>query len=587
MGQFFKFLFASCLGTFLALVLIGFIGVMVMVGVASSGQQKVNIKPNTVLHLQFNKEIPEKTNNLPLDPFSLENQKILGLQEIVETLERAAKDDNIKGVFLEVDDFYAGLATTGAIRQSLMDFKESGKFITAYGKYESQSAYYLTTTADEIFLHPLGIVDFRGFSVQVPHFKNLFDKIGVNAQVYYAGKFKSATEPYRRSEMSPENRLQYREFLDEIYNRFINEIASARKINQDSLRRYADEFVGLDTDKALAVGMVDGLAMRDSVLLAIKSKVGLGEKDKLQLVDLENYNASLASNSNFKIKDKIAVLYAEGAIVDGKAENGMIGDEEYAEVIQKIRKDDKIKAIVLRVNSGGGSASASETIWKELSLARQEGKPVIVSMGDYAASGGYYIACMADSIFAEPNTLTGSIGVFNMIPSIQNLLKEKLGINVDTVRTGKMSAGFSLSHDLTEEQGAVIQARVNSMYSVFLDRVSEGRDIAKEKVDEIAQGRIWSGVKAMELGLVDQMGDLERAIKAAASSANLDKYRVVEFPVIKDPLLQLLEQWTGEELRSYSALEKELFKQYPQYKELHQILQSNGYQARLPIVLNF
>lgn len=588
MGQFFKFLFASCLGFVLAAFALSVIGTAMLVQIATEAEKPAPIQPNSVLKLTFDNPIPEKTNNLDMDPFDFKNQKILGLQEMVRSLETAKEDDNIKGILLEVDGVYTGFATISVLRDALIDFKDSGKFIIAYSKYYTQGAYYLASTADEVHLNPLGMIDFRGFAAQVPFFKTMLDKVGIKMQVFYAGKFKSATEPYRRDNMSDENRLQIREYLGDMYNLFLQDISDTRNISVPELKRLADDYAASEPEQALQAQLIDKITYRDESIQTVRNKLGLEEEDKLNLVSLKTYHSSKPWSSNAKTRDRVAIIYAEGTIIDGSGINGTIGDEKYVKLIDKVRKDDRVKAVVLRVNSPGGSAMSSENIWRAISQVKEVGKPVIVSMGDYAASGGYYIACLADSILAEPNTITGSIGVFNMIPSTQKLLNDKIGIRFDTVKTGKFSHGFSPFIDLSPEEGRIIQKRTNMMYETFLKRVGDGRNMTRDDVHAVAQGRVWTGLKAKDIGLVDKLGDLDDAVKIAAGMANLEEYRITELPQPKEALQEFLEYFMDvEDIRTRSMLKKELGSLYPHYQFVQELQSSNGMQMRLPFLMPF
>lgn len=588
MGQFLKMLLASCLGVFLAMCLLSLVGVSIIAGLANQAEKPKHVSPNSVLHLTFENEIPEQTNNLEMQTFDLQNQKILGLADIVHAIEAAGKDDNIKGILLETEQLGSGFATASTLRDAIADFRSQGKFVIAYSKYYTQGAYYMASAADEVHVNPLGLIDFRGFASQVPFFKDMLDKVGIKMQVFYAGKFKSATEPYRRNDMSPENRLQLREFLNDVYGVFLKDISDSRKIEVPELRRIADGYLAGDPAEALRLKMVDGVGYRDEVLAGIRTRLGLEEKDKISLVKLGDYFAANPPKSNFNIKDKIAVIYAEGTILDGKGDPGSIGDEKYVKLIEKIAADDKVKAVVLRVNSPGGSAMSSENIWRALTLLKDTGKPLVVSMGDYAASGGYYIACAADSILAEPNTLTGSIGVFNMLPSAHKLFNEKLGIHFDTVKTGRFATALSPMYDVSEDEARFLQKRTDQMYETFLKRVGDGRRMKRDAVNEIAQGRVWTGQKAIEIGLVDRLGSLEDAIASAAKLADIDEYRTVDYPAVKDPIQQLIEDLTGvEEARTRSAIKSQLGDWYPYYAFLQEIQSSKGAQARLPFMMPF
>jgi protease-4 len=589
MGQFIKFFFASCLGVIVGTLVLGLLSVLIIAGIARSmEEQKQPVAANTVLHLKFDKPIPERTNNLPLDPFRIKDQKILGVHEILAALERAGKDDNVKGILLETDGLMSGLATADLIRDGLAAFKKEGKFVYAYANSYSQGGYYLASAANKVYLNPIGILDFRGFAAEIPFFKDMLDKVGVKMQIYYAGKFKSATEPFRRTNISEENRMQIREYLEVIYSEFLSDIAEGRNVPVSELRRIADGYLAFMPENALQLKMVDELGYQDKVMDDMRKKLGMKEREKIPTMSIEAYNTANPSKSNYKARQKIAVVYAEGSIIDGKGEPGNIGDKKYVEILSQIRKDEKVKAIVLRVNSGGGSAMASENILREIELAKQAGIKVVVSMGDYAASGGYYIACKADSIFAEPNTLTGSIGVFSMIPSAQMLLNKKIGISFDTVKTGNLAAGISPVRDMSETEGKIMQVMVDHLYDTFLGHVAQGRGLSKDAVNEIAQGRVWTGAKALELGLVDRIGDLSDAITSAALLAEVKDYRITEYPKIKEPIQQLIEDLTeGSSLQSERWIKRQLGDVYPHYRYLRELQDSKGLQARLPFVIPF
>ena len=592
MAQFFKFLFASCLGTALALVLLTFIGISALSGIANSASQtqKVSIQPNAVLRLDFKNVVPEKTNNLPMDPFDFENQAVVGLTDFVATLKKAKEDPDIKGIYLNAPIVMAGKATSSVIHAALLDFKSSGKFIMAYGDFYTQGAYYLASTADSLFLNPVGAVDFRGLSSTVTYYKGMLDKLDVEMKIYYAGQFKSATEPLRADKMSEQNRLQVREYLGALYDIFIRDIAASRKISEVELKQIADRFDGFSAQKSVSTRLVDRLAYEDEVFAAMKKQVGLGEKEKLQLVSLEDYYEARGKKLDLSTKEKIAVIYAEGEISDGAStEPGGIYGEDYVKMLRKIRQDDNIKAIVLRVNSPGGSSMASDVILREIQLCQRAGKPVVVSMGDLAASGGYYIACQADSIFAEPNTITGSIGVFGIVPNLAKTMRKNLGITADTVRTGRFSAFGSPLVEFSKEEDALIQNRVEQTYEEFLQRVATGRKKTRDQIHEVAQGRVWTGTKAQALGLVDQIGGLDRAIAAAAKLAGLEKYRTTEYPRTTSGIEQIIERFSKKKNRDDSVkswlLRQELGDMYPMYQSLIQLRKSNGLQARLPYEL--
>lgn len=589
MNQFFKFMFASCLGTALALALLSLIGISILAGVAGSASQtqKVSVKPNSVLTLEFKNAIPEKTNNIPMDPFALNQKDILGLTDMVKAIHHAKEDPDIKGIYINATYVAAGKATSSVLREALADFKSSGKFVVSYANFYTQNAYYLASVSDSILVNPVGAVDVRGYSSMIAFFKGMLDKMDVQMRIFYAGKFKSATEPFRLDKMSDENRLQVREYVDALYASFVRDIATSRNLSEAEFRRLADAYAGRSAQSALEARLVDRIAYEDEAFDLIKSRIGLDKKDKLHRISIESYFDSKIKGTAKPARDKIAVVYAEGTIADGaKGEPGEILDGDYVKMLRKIRQDEQIKAVVMRINSPGGSVLASENIYRELQLCKEAGKPVVVSMGDVAASGGYYIACLADSIFAEPNTITGSIGVFGVVPVLQKTMKENLGITFDTVRTGRYSAFGSPFYDFSPEESKIIQDRIEWIYGDFLQKVAKGRNRTPEQINEIAQGRVWSGVKAKEIGLVDDLGGLDRALAAAASLAGVEKYRTTEYPRTKNGLQQFIEQITDQEDTQDDVkawlIRSELGDMYPVYKTFQDYRKNSGIQARLP-----
>jgi protease IV len=592
MNQFFKFLFASCLGTFLALGLLFFIGFSLLAGIAGSAteKKKVGVKPNSVLEINLNQAIPEKTNNLPLDPFDFEQRDVLGLTDMVHAIQKAKEDPDIKGIYLNGTVVMAGKATSSVLREALQDFQSSGKFVLSYAPFYTQNAYYLASVSDSILMNPLGAVDFRGLSTMIAFYKDMLDKLDIQMKIFYAGKFKSATEPFRLDKMSDENRLQIREYLFALNDIMINDIAVSRKMDAADMHKAADHFDGRSAETALAAGLIDRIVYEDEAHLALKKMVGLNKDEKLQLVDLTDYFNARGKKTDYTAKDKIAVVYAEGTIKDGKSpESGDIFDGQYVKLLRSIRKDDKVKAMVLRINSPGGSVLASENILREIRLFQETGRPVVVSMGDLAASGGYYIAATADSIFAEANTLTGSIGVFGIVPILQKTMKENIGITFDTVRTGKYSAFGTPFYNFSTDEDRIIQDRIDRIYDQFIALVADGRNMSREQVHEIAQGRVWAGTTAKSIGLVDDIGGLDRALSAASALAGIEKYRISEYPRTKTGMEQLLEKLTNKEDRDNTikswVLRSEMDELYPMYKTLQDIRTSKGIQARMPYEL--
>jgi protease-4 len=593
MPQFLKYLLASCLGTTLALGLLLFLGFGALVGLAGSASEdkKVQLSSNSILELKLDAVIPEKTNNTEMSPFDLESQYILGVTDIVKMIQLAKEDSDIKGIYINPSLFLAGKASAATIRAALEDFKTSGKFIIAYANFYSQSGYYIASVADSVLLNPVGGIEFKGYAATITFFKEMLDKLDVQMRIFYAGQFKSATEPFRLDKISDQNRLQTRVYLNALYDIFIDDISRTRSIPAAELRAIADRLDGFSAEGALKSRLVDRLVHEDEVLEMMKSKIGLESKEKLRKISLTDYYlAKDKGQEKGSGKDKIAVVYAEGSITDGKSSvAGGITDGQYVKILRKLRNDDHIKAIVLRINSPGGSVMASENIYREVLLCKQAGKPVVVSMGDVAASGGYYIACQADSIFAEPGTITGSIGVFGLIPILQKTMKENVGITVDTVKTGRHSAFGSPLLDFSPEESQMIQARIEATYEDFLGKVAVGRHKTRDQVDSIAQGRVWPGGMAKQIGLVDEIGGLDRAIQSASRLAQLEKYKIKEYPETKTPIEQFVEKLMNveerEEAVSTAVLRSELGELYPMYRSLRDLRNAKGIQARLPYEL--
>jgi protease IV len=585
----FKLIFTSCLGVFAAFASLFLVAIIWGLVAAATGSDKADIKKNAVLELSFDKAIPEKTDNSASSgKFSFDTDETIGLNDIVKSIRKAKTDEKIKGIYLNLDMSGMGGATASTIRRELVDFKQSGKFIVAYAEQYSQGEYYLASVADKVFLHPLsGVmsgIDFKGMGVVMPFYKGLLDKLEVKPQIFYAGKFKSATEPFRLDKMSDENRLQMRTLINEFYGITLQDIAASRNIPVSELRNIADNMLLRTPQDALKYKMADSLLYRDQVISFIKNKIGVEDKKKIPFVSLEKYADTLDKEPSSD-DNRIAIITAEGEIINSEEDDpGVIQGTRYAKLLEKVRKDDKVKAVVLRVNSPGGDAVASENMWREVKLLKEAGKPVVVSMGDYAASGGYYIACAADSIFAEKRTLTGSIGVFAMMFSIEKALKNKLGVTFDSLKTGKFSQGIA-PLELNKEQGDILQHQTEQMYEIFLQRVAEGRHKTRDAVNEIAQGRVWTGTKGVELGLVDRIGTLDDAIKSAATLAKLGSYGVKEYPYPKDKIHQILDKFTkssGNDTK-IALLKTELGELYPMYEAVQNARHSNGRMlARLP-----
>jgi protease-4 len=589
MKSFFQTFLASCLGVFGAMVL----GVLILIGIGVSSMANENsISDNSILKLSLEDAFPEKSDNVEVDPASIlsSTNEAIGLTRILKLIEAAAKDESIKGILLENNYVSVGQASVMSLMDGLKKFKESGKFIYSYADSHSQASYMLCSVADSMFLNPRGGVDLKGFGASIPFFKGMLDKVGVEMNIFYAGNFKSATEPFRLTEMSEYNRLQTRSFLEDIKAIMIEQITKNRKLSPEKLDAIIAGLEGRTGEKCLENGLVDGLMYKDQMDDFLRQKLGLAEDKKLKFVTLSKYNA-LADIEVKSSKDKIAVVYAEGDILYGSDDAGAVTDKKYIKMLSKIRQDKNIKAVVLRVNSPGGSAFTSDVIWHELERIKAAGKPVIASFGDYAASGGYYIAAGADKIVAQPNTLTGSIGVFMMFPNATKLLNDKLGVRLDTVKTDEFAAGFTPMLNLSEKEKALLQESTLEIYDLFIDRVSKGRKLSVDSTKMIAQGRIWSGRDAKENGLVDVLGTLDDAIVLAGKTAGVDDYKVTEYPIIEEDFISTIvkEISKGKDDNTATKLftNKDERKLLQQYQQLRNIVRLKEPQARVPYIFDF
>ncbi|OFX50905.1 MAG: signal peptide peptidase SppA [Bacteroidetes bacterium GWA2_30_7] len=590
MKSFFKIFFASML----AIIITGVITVLIFIGIFASLVSSVNDKPvavkeNSILKITLDNEIVDRATDNPLQNFdfmSMKSNQKLGLYDILKDIKKAKTDSNIKGIYLELSEISAGIATVEEIRTALLAFKESGKFIISYSDFYSQKAYYLASAADKVYVNPQGLVEFKGLGAELMFFKGTLEKLGVEPQIIRHGKFKSAIEPFILDKMSPANREQTITYMKSIWDNIVAGISETRKITSTELNNLADSMKIDNAAAALNYKLVDGLKYKDEIIAELQNLSGVSEKDGLRFIGLANYTKSPEKKEEGKkglAKEKIAIIYASGEIDMGEGEDQKIGSESLSKVIRRARKDSTIKAVVFRINSPGGSALASEVIWREIDLTKKV-KPVIVSMGDVAASGGYYIACPADVILADHNTITGSIGVFGVLWNGQKLMNEKLGITVDRVTTNTHSDIGSVFRPMEDAERAVIQKSVEEIYDVFITHVAEGRRIEKAQVDSIGQGRVWSGVNAKEIKLIDEFGGIERAIEIAIEKANLENYRIVELPRQKDPFQQILEQLKGDSQES--AIKQYLGFSYKYYKNLNELLNLKGVQARLPYYIN-
>lgn len=587
MKQFFKFVLATVVG----IIVVSVIMLFVVIGIIASAtsDKAVTVEDNSILTISLKTNIPERTPNNPLaglDFLGFDEEKQLGLNDILASIKKAKTDDHIKGIYLTDSYLMAGQATAEEIRNALIDFKKSKKFIIAYSEVYSQGFYYLASVADKVYINPKGIFEFSGMSSQITFFKGALDKLGIEAQIIKVGTYKSAVEPFFLDKMSDANRQQVTSYLGSLYNQFLTGVSTSRKISKDSLYVMANELRVHYPADALKYKLVDGLKYKDEVLDELKKRTNISQSKDLKGIDLAAYaKDSGADKTGDKDKDsgnQIAMIYASGEINGGQGDDNTIGSERISATLRKARLNDKVKAVVLRVNSPGGSSLASDVIWREVSLTKKV-KPVIVSMGDYAASGGYYISCAADSIFAEPNTVTGSIGIFAILPNMQNFLNNKLGITFDGVKTGKFADLGDVSRPLTPEEHAILQDEINHGYDDFTKAVAAGRNKSQEYINSIGQGRVWTGEQALKIGLVDRLGNINDAIASAAKKAKLKDYKVVAYPEQKSFFKGL-----GDDVQTRvktHMLKSELGDSYQYYSQL-QTLQGmiRVPQARLPFV---
>lgn len=591
MKSFFKFTFATILGVFLTFLLL----VVIIVASLPSGEKTFTVKENSILRIKLNKPLNDRGADNPLDaldvPF-LSEESSIGLNTILNNIEKAKTDDHIKGIYLEVGNVaanFGGLASIEEIRNKLKEFKETGKFIVAYNNFGfSQKAYYLNTVADSIYLNPEGSLMLLGMGGEMTFYKNFLKNIGVEAQVIRVGKYKSATEQFFRDNMSKESREQTMAYVGAMWNQVLQSISEERGIPVEKLNNLIDNFQIKKAKDAKDFNLIDGMLYKDEMIDKLKKLSGIKEKKKLRLVSTSDYANAPKKDKKYS-KNKIAVIYATGGIGDKQSETSIGPD--LANTIRKARKDSTVKAIVLRVNSPGGSALVSDIIWREMKLAT-EVKPVIASMGNVAASGGYYIACPADTIVADKNTITGSIGIYGLFFSGEELIKEKIGFTTDSYGTNKHSAfggGYPVpmlpfsSRKFTAEEKMILQEIINDGYETFLSRVVEGRHSTRKAIHEVAQGRVWNAVDAKKHGLVDVLGGLETAINIAKEKANVENFRIVEYPKQKDPMQELFKGLTSE--AKTRLLKNELGENYHLYKKAQQIIELGGIQARLPYEL--
>ena len=584
MKDFFKMMFASIFGVFIAMFIIGLISILTLFGiVASSGNQTYQPKKNTVLEIDLNGVMSDRVIE---NPFAVlfEGQDIqqLSMVDIISSIEKAKEDKNITGIYLKGEYLVAGTPSVEAIRKALIDFKKSGKFVVAYGGNYSQAAYYLSSVADKMILNPMGTVDLHGLAAVPMYYTGLMEKLGIKLEIFKVGTFKAAVEPFILNKMSDANREQIKSYTESLWNNITLNIVESRKLTQEDLNNLVNEGLFLkEPDYLLSAGLVDTLLYSTEATDYIKELIGIDPKDDLNTATISNMK-SLPEKKN-KAKDEIAVLFAEGEIttVPSGAFNteSVIGEKEYVKELRKLREDKDVKAVVFRVNSPGGSAYISEQIWKEV-VELKKVKPIVVSMGNYAASGGYYISCAASWIVAEPTTLTGSIGVFGIIPNVEGLMG-KVGLTTDVEKTNKYADFLNLSRSLNTDEKGLLQNYVEKGYDIFLTRCAEGRDKTKAGIDSIGQGRVWTGEQALKLGLVDELGGLDKAIEVAAQKAELEKYATKHYPKQKDFFTLLFEEsMGGMKINLLKSLMSET--EFRHYSLIKNLGKQDNIQARMP-----
>lgn len=591
MKSFLKYTLATIVGFFIVNIILFILFMGVIGTIATLSNKTAPVKPNSILTIKLNGEILDRTSDNifeNIDFMSMTSKNNYGLNNILRSIKKAETDDNIKGIYLDLTEIqgnFGALATTEEIRNALLQFKKSGKFIYSYSNLGySQKSYYLATAADKIYVNPESPLLLAGMSSSISFYKETLKKLGIQPEVVKVGKFKSAVEPFISTEMSEANRRQVQRYLDSSWGTIVKGISERRRISIDSIHMITDKFDIYTTKQFCDWGFFDGTFYEDEMLDFLKKETGVEGKNKLNTIGLNDYRKAPQAPTTVS-KDKIAIVYAQGEI--GLEQSNTAIGPELAKTIRKVREDDKVKAIVLRVNSPGGSALTSEIIWREVEQATRT-KPVIVSMGNVAASGGYYISCAADTIVADPTTLTGSIGIFGMFFSGENLIKDKMGIHTDVVKTNAHSdfgGSYPLpipisSRPLTAYERNVLQNYVNQGYETFLNRVMAGRGISRDSLDAIAQGRVWTGADALKIGLVDVLGGMDDAIKIAAAKAGLDQYAISEFPVEKNPVEELLNSLTGSV--KIRMMKEEMGPFYETWTKIKDITSQQGLIARIP-----
>lgn len=579
--NFLKAFLTSCLGTLVAMVLV-IVGLIIII--SASGDEEVVIKDDSVLQLDLDVPVIELEKENPFTGLSLlggSSRRPVGLVQLRQTIQFAKTDPKIKGIFLNVSYPMTGYSVIEEIRQSLIDFRKSGKWVVAYSEAMSEQAYYLASAADKVYLNPEGELEFNGLAIEISFFKRLFDKLDIKPEVFRVGEFKSAVEPFLLEKMSDANRLQLTELIASIYDHVLDRISESRNIPKEKLKEISDKMLVRNAALAQQHGLVDALLYQDQVQDELKDRVGLAKDKNVEFVKYNRYKESISTYKDSK--NEVAVLVAEGTILPGKAQSGqsVIGSESFSDELRKIRNNDKVKAVVIRINSPGGSSLASDVMWREIALTAKV-KPVIASMSDYAASGGYYMAMGCDTIVAQPHTITGSIGVFSVLYDASGFLGNKIGITSEELKTGEIGELITVTRPLSEAEKAIWQKRTEEVYETFTGKAAEGRNMSVENIKKVASGRVWSGEQAKERGLVDVLGSFEDAVDIAAAAAGVtNDYRVRYYPQYKPTIFeQLVNQF--EEDAQAKALQEQLGENYYLYQQWKNVKTYEGIQARMP-----
>ncbi len=576
--NFLKTFLASCLGTLIAFVLLIVLTIGFIAGL--SEEKAVQVADSSVLHLRLEAPITELELDDPIaDVFPGATEQSYGLLKVKEVIRHAKSDPKIEGIYLNTGMVMTGIASLQELREAILEFRESGKWVVAYADYYSEGGYYLATAADKIYLYTEGQVEMNGLASEVMFFKKLFDKLEINPQIFRVGDFKSAVEPFMRENLSEENKLQLNSILNSIYGEMLSNMAEARNIPLEKLKEIANKMLVKNAKDAVAYGLVDSLLYDDQVKDELRERLSLGNEERISFIKYGQYKKSFSAYS--ASKNDIAVIVADGDIVPGRSDNGLVGSTTIVDLVRKARTNDRVKAIVLRVNSPGGVFQAADQMWHELKLA-SEVKPVICSMSDYAASGGYYLAMACDTIVAQPTTITGSIGVFSVLFDLSSFLDHKIGITSEEVKTGDYGELVTVTRRLTDAEKAFWQNQTNEIYETFTGKAADSRHMAKEELKKIASGRVWTGEQAKANGLADVLGGFDDAVAIAARAANIgDDYRLRYYPQPK-PLLDRLMGKTSDEI-SEVFLKRELGEHYGWYQQWHQIKNYQGVQARMGV----